>query len=363
MSRSPAQGLFEQITHARQKSIPTAYEDNDPYRVVKKSPRLGSNSDNSSDFDIVHSRTASDSSTSRLYPLPTSSHDYEDPYAKLQQKKWRANNLSDRANSYLPYSHHQRDPNQKTEPIYIEEYATPQSNSLGVGSMLHDNITDQINMNRRPSQLPNQISETYADKMAALPVDTKRRKQRRLCGLRYRTLALISVLIIAVIVIVWFFVWPRVPSLFIEDVDNVGTLQVVTNSTKMSFSTQWQLNMTADNTANWVPTHISSLDVSIRDDSTHLAFGNGSASNIVLSPRKKSTIIVPMTINYETMSNNDTTFQDLYNACGVQVTSSMPFENQQDVLNVTLQVTFHIAGIVWSPTQEIPVSGLMCPTT
>ncbi|KAI8059961.1 uncharacterized protein B0P05DRAFT_558220 [Gilbertella persicaria] len=338
-------------THARQISLPTVYEDNDPYRIVKKSPRIA-NSDHSSDFDAVHSRTASDSSTSRLYPLAP---DYEDPYAKAH-KKYR--HISDRANSYLPYSHHLRDPNQKTEPIHLQEedYIAPPL-SLGVGSMLQDNITDQINMNRRPSQAPH---APYTDKI--LPVDIKRRKKKRCCGMRYRTVAFLSLLAVAVIVVVWFFVWPRVPSLSVEDVDNVGTLQVVTNTTKMSLSTQWQLNITADNSDNWVPTRISSIDVTIVDDSTQLAFGAGSTGSLVLSPRKKSAIAIPMDIHYETTLTNDTTFQDLYNACGVQVTSSMPFENQQDVLNVTLHVTFHIAGIVWSPMRDIPIHGLICPT-
>ncbi|CAO0790079.1 unnamed protein product [Mucor circinelloides] len=368
MSYSPPSDPFHHSNHNRQSSLPTVYEDNDPYRVVKKSPRLGSISDNS-EFDAVHSRTASDSSTSRLYngamALP-SSNDYEDPYAKCNYKKWRASTISnhnninnDRANSYLPYSHHQRDPNQKTEPIYIEEYTAPASTTLGMGSMLQDSMTDQINM--RPSQQP-QIPD-YNDKMSTLPQMKKRKQKKRCCGLRYRTIAFISLLSIAIIVVIWYFVWPRIPEMRLDDVDNIGSIQVVTNTTKKSMSTSWLLNMTADNSANWVPTHISSIDVSITDDKTMQTFGNGTSPSMVLAPRTSSIVCIEVDIYYASDSANDTTFQDLYNACGVQVTSNMPFENQQDVLNITLHLTYHIAGIVWPYQRQVPFTGLVCPTS
>ncbi|KAI8636110.1 hypothetical protein BD408DRAFT_448679 [Parasitella parasitica] len=364
MSYSPPSDP-QHSNHNRQPSLPTVYEDNDPYRIVKKSPHLGSISDNS-EFDAVHSRTASDSSTSRLYNgamgLPPS-NDYEDPYAKCNYKKWRAsitnNHGSDRANSYLPYSHHQRDPHQKTEPIYIEEYAAPASTTLGMGSMLQDSMTDQINM--RPSQQA-QIPD-YNDKMSTLPHMKKRKQKKRCCGVRYRTIAFIAVIFAAIIAVVWYFVWPRIPEMTLDDVDNVGSIQVVTNTTEKSMSTSWLLNMTADNSANWVPTHINSLDVSITDDKSLQSFGNGSLSSFTLPARAKSAVYIPIEIYYASDTANDTTFQDLYNACGVQVTSNMPFENQQDVLNITLHLTYHIAGIVWASQRQVPYNGLICPTS
>lgn len=290
------------------------------------------------------------------------SNDYEDPYAKSNYKKWRASTISnnnDRANSYLPYSHHQRDPNQKTEPIYIEEYTAPASTTLGMGSMLQDSMTDQINM--RPSQ-QTKIPD-YNDKMSTLPQMRKRKQKKRCCGLRYRTIVFITLIFIAIIAVIWYFVWPRIPEMTLDDVDNIGSIQVVTNTTEKSMSTSWRLNMTADNSANWVPTHIKSIDVSITDDKTQQSFGNGSTSAIVLPARTKSFVDIPVDIYYASDSANDTTFQDLYNACGVQVTSNMPFENQQDVLNITLHLTYHIAGIVWAYQRQVPFKGLMCPTS
>lgn len=41
MSYSPPSDPFQNSNHNRQPSLPTVYEDNDPYRIVKKSPQLG----------------------------------------------------------------------------------------------------------------------------------------------------------------------------------------------------------------------------------------------------------------------------------------------------------------------------------
>ncbi|KAI8975080.1 hypothetical protein BDF20DRAFT_876818 [Mycotypha africana] len=367
-------------------------------------------SDNNSEFDAVHSRTASDSSTTKLY-TGIALNDYDDPYATKSpynnNRKFRnsfnspspgsvmnnptsTNNSSMnsslntllsshsqhdqlRANSYLPYSHHARDPNQKAEPIYIEEYSAPATTSLGVGSLLHDSMLDPYTQPHH--QLNSSHGKTIDSKVSndkdlhdeeALPehlLKKRRRKQRKCCGLRLLTVGFISVVVTVIIVLVWYFVWPRIPSMTLDDVDNIGSIQVITNSTRKVMSTQWLLNLTADNSVNWVPTRIQALDIFITDDKTNQAFGNGSSGFFILPPKKKSIVTIPMTIFYASDNVNDTTFQDLYNACGVQVTSNTPFENLQDSLNVTLHLTYHISGIAWTYNRDIPYQGLLCPTS
>lgn len=278
----------------------------------------------------------------------------QDPYAS--KKKWK-NPTEDRANSYLPYSHHQRDPNKTCEPIYIEEYSTPASTTLAMGSILQDNITDIMPQ----PQIQQQQQDHFTDKFVNLSAE--RRKLKTICGLRYRSVLFISLIFIAIVVVIWYFVWPRIPNLALDDVDNVGTIQVLTSSTKKSMSTQWSLNMTADNTANWVPTRINSIDILITDERTQQSFGSGNSGWIILPPKQKSMIPILLDIYYESYNVNDTTFQDLYNACGVQVNSNTPFESRQGVLNVTLSVTYHISGIVWPTTKQMHINSLICPTS
>ncbi|KAI9275340.1 hypothetical protein BY458DRAFT_555017 [Sporodiniella umbellata] len=326
------------------RALPIVYEENDPYRAVKKSPKVLDS--DSSEFDAVHSRTASDSSTSKLYH-PTI--DYDDPYHKRKPKQRE----KDRANSYLPYSHHRRDPAQSPpSTMYIEEYIPRASTTLGVGSMLQESYVEPMSP-PAPRETPRMIIEE-------LP---KKKGRRTCCGLPYRTLALITLLWVAMIVIIWYFVWPRVPNLTIVKVADETDIKVITNSTKKSISTQWNVTVSADNFANWVPTRFHSIRLQLEDTKTGEAFGSGSSGFQIFPPRQKHEFFMNVTIAYQTEDLNDTTFQHLYNACGVQISSNVPTENRQDALNVTLTATYDIVGIVWYPTRNITVRGLICPTS
>jgi hypothetical protein len=306
--------------------------------------------------DVAHSRTASDSSTSKLYNSPI---EYNDPYYNKKQPNREPN----RTNSYLPYSHHRRDPSQPpASSMYIEDYTPHTSTTLGVGSMLHDSLAEQIDNTRftSPATAAAKQTDTIIQELAQ---NKKKKRKTFCCGLGYRSIAFIVILFIVVIAIIWYFVWPRVPNLSVSDVDDNMNIQVVTNSSIKYISTQWNMSLTADNSENWVPTRFDSIDFILSDERTSAVFGNGTLGSTVLSPKKKSLIIVPIDVYYETDSINDATFQDLYNACGVQISSNTPYENSQDLLNITIHVTYHIAGIVWTPTANITVRGLGCPAS
>ncbi|KAI8879878.1 hypothetical protein K501DRAFT_255991 [Backusella circina FSU 941] len=341
-----------QYSNQKQVSLPTVYEENDPYRTMKKTPRLESISDNS-DGNVVHSRTASDSSTTKLNTTIPQRSFYDDPYSNRKPRATRVE--TDRAYSYLPYSHHQRDPNQAPPTtIYIESESAPPSSSLGIGSLLHDDNYASMNEPIRHKE-PNHHQNSMA-----LPERKNRRK--RICGLSYRMAALLLLVFVIVIIVIWYFVWPRVPSLSLDDIDVNDQLKIPTNTTQKTISTSWLVNISADNSANWVPTRIQYWDVTITDDTTNRLFGQGQTGSFVLPPRKTSIITLPMNIYYETTNENDTTFQDLYNACGIQEKTPVADQTKQGRLNATFHVTHHISGIVWSPTSSIPAIGLDCPT-
>ncbi|CAO3657082.1 unnamed protein product [Mucor hiemalis] len=235
-----------------------------------------------------------------------------------------------------------------------------------MGSMLQDSMTDQINRgggSYQPERIenPNLIS----DKMVNLQSEMKKKKRqrKRCCGFRYRTVAFAASAFLGLIILVIFFVWPRIPDLKLIDVDNIGSIQVVNNATKKSYSTLWSLNITADNHANWVPTRISSIDFTFVDNETEEHFGNATAGALVLQPKADTSFNVTMPIYYESSRFNDTTFQNLYDACGVQVNSNSPSEYKQDKLNVTLYVTYHIAGIAWPTRKQMKMNDLVCPTS
>ncbi|KAG1445051.1 hypothetical protein G6F56_010052 [Rhizopus delemar] len=334
------------------RQIPAVQEENDPYRVRKNHRHLNSDS---SDFDIAHSRTASDCSTSKLHNSTTDSND---PYSHYKQpKKKFISKEPYRVNSYLPYSNHYRNPKQPfTSFTYIEDELPRASTTLGIGSLLYDNLPDHP-IHPPPIHSVNDQKEMLSE----LP---KKKKQKHICcGLGYRSIALITFLCLSVIAIIWYFVWPRVPGMSLSSASDDTSILVVTNSTINSITMQWNLTLTADNTENWVPTRFHSIDLVLYDHSTSVVFGNGSSKPFVLAAKKKSQIVIPVQLHYETDTLDDATFQDLYNTCGVQVSSSSPSDNTQDLLNVTIHVAYHMVGISWTPTTSINIQGLSCPTS
>ncbi|KAI8381387.1 uncharacterized protein BYT42DRAFT_598207 [Radiomyces spectabilis] len=373
--------MYENGRHIRQ-NLAALENSHDPYRAVRKSFRSVESS--ASGSDGIHSRTASDSSTSRLAPnasvmsssaRPTTYNDYhyynDDPYANASRhtpniKPWRLQgNDPDRTNSYLPYSHHSRDPLQPIAPIYIEDDTLSTSafpEKAGAGSILQDDIVMDMSDRAPTTMLP--IKDEGVTDFDPLP-ELKRKKKRRTCfGLSRWMIAFFAVIVAAVIAVIWYFVWPRVPELTLLDADMLIPTVWTTNSSQ-SMYTIWGVNLTADNSDNWVPTHIRELVIEAKDLNTNARFGQGRVGPLVLPARSSEIISFNITISYTAQSESDATFHDLYNACGVQVKPSAPEPtDQQELLDLALDVTYHIRGIAWPYHRSIrPENGIVCPTS
>ncbi|KAL0074471.1 hypothetical protein J3Q64DRAFT_1770304 [Phycomyces blakesleeanus] len=409
---------FESPSHRHQNST---YPDSehDPYRKRKAVPVHSTPSDRDP-LDGAHSRQGSDSSTSGLatnaanVALRPNYSDYDtnntntitkninkgpnkstnantrininintistdiDPYCPSRGLKEKKRLLpTQRANSYLPYSRHNRDPCQQPAPIYIEDnppcFPIPDKEG-GVVSMLQDDLcildirAQQAALNQQqqqdkenekdgqdPLQKLNHLHPTSST-LENLLLSRKRRKFWK----KRRTLAGLVVFLIAVGV-TWYFVWPRFPTVALIGADVTNKTDWTTNST-LSMKTSWRLNMTADNSANWIHTRFTNIAVTLTDVNTLEQFGQGGSGPLILSGRKKQPISIPLNIFYSTNMAGNRTFQDLYNACGVQVRNPVPAE-QQETLQVVFHITYSIVGIAWTKTDTIqPVNGFSCPT-
>ncbi|KAG0174370.1 hypothetical protein DFQ28_006648 [Apophysomyces sp. BC1034] len=365
----------------RQHESPSIYQGNDPYRAVRKSHRTDSTDSGRevSELEAAHSRTASDSSTSRLATnaitaqpmqqvlqrdLYTNYDCYDDdPYAipGVDKKKNRTRTDPGRANSYLPYSHHQRDPFQPATPIYIEEpLPTPCREEGGVGSMLQDDLVMDMD---QPSPCPPVPAATHRpspDPEILSEIKKKRPKKRYCCGLRLRTIILVAVLFAAVTGTVWFFVWPRVPHTVLDSIDMIKPLDP--SNTTLSISTTWKVSMKIDNEMNWIPTPITNIAITVLNSHTGVTLGRADSGPMELAPRHKwQAFSVPMNISYSTNKATDPTFKNLYDACGVQIRNLVP-STKQEALQITFQLTYKIAGIAWATTRDIPSpDGIKCP--
>ncbi|CDS05010.1 hypothetical protein LRAMOSA07540 [Lichtheimia ramosa] len=344
------------------------YEENDPYRAVRRE-------------DPAHSRSASDSSTRRLTttPVPDLYNNEDDPYArnggddsnKRTSRAWATN---DRANSYLPYSHHQHDPAAVPAPIYIDD----------VGSMDEQDRTISLQMDPAQSLSSSRVGATRMNTIQRMQAITeeadaeqafkkRRRKQRWCCCCGgksrrwWRNICIASILTAVIIAVIWYFVWPRVPHLSLMEVDNIDDLnawQNKKNSTLVSFNATWIVNMTADNTENWIPTHIRNMAVRVVNRDTTKIIGQGDSGTLVLAPRTKQLVTLQLSMYYYAPSEDDPTFSDLLSACLVNAQGVSLSGSKQDTgLAIDFLVTTSIAGIAWSTTQNIstPV-GFQCPT-
>jgi hypothetical protein len=337
------------------------------------------------DSDQFHSRSPSESSTSRLATSAVNNkaspreayndYDYynqQDPYAPRQsgkkKKKKHQNQQNDyrqtdipekRANSYLPYSNHRRDPYDPIEPIYLEEEHLPSFNSPGsrgpIGSILQDNIVMDMMDQEAPAPHKGQITPITN----ALP-PTKKHKKFKCLGIGGKKLLFIVFTFIAIVAVIWYFVWPRTPTLLFSNADFPTGQDYVYSTDTQTYYAQWNVNFTADNTVNWIPTSISYYEAKAIDKNTGVKIGYGKTGSFKI-PAKTTTQIVtiPIVMNYTQASTSDTTWDDLSASC--IVTKSDPGAVQ--ALNIIFELTCHVAGIVWTQTSTAgPTTGLFqCP--
>ncbi|KAI7856772.1 hypothetical protein BDC45DRAFT_502267 [Circinella umbellata] len=358
----------------------------DPYRAVRRG-------DSGTDFDeilstspgsdIAHSRSASDSSTRKLTgtPAPIPIRDYyeDDPYVRQtnhndytnKRNSYKASYLeriAERANSYLPYSNHQRDPNAPMAPIYIED--TPSSIIAAADKDRTISIQPELmisNNNGGARSMTGAIERVIGGHQPTTIVNegdqlefSKRKLKRRWCGLRKRIIALFVVVFCVVVTLVWFFVWPRFPQLKFTDVDSpIYEYVNDTNTQQMYFNASWVLNMTADNTANWIPTHIRDMAVDVVYRDTNEPFGHGNSGSLQLSPRSFQIIEIPIRI-YHKVDASDQTYVAVANACGPRGYS--PTLTAANSFNIDFLVEVSIDGISWSITRNVSVPhGFSCP--
>ncbi|KAG2228827.1 hypothetical protein BDF21DRAFT_450368 [Thamnidium elegans] len=343
----------------------------DPYKAVRKPP----SPDGYYDSEQIHSRSASESSTTRLSVAPHQASsdiyngDYyqQDPYAPRQvekKKKKKRNNPQQpekRANSYLPYTNHTRDP-YSVEPVYLQEedhlpsFNSPHSHhGRGpVGSILQDNIVMDT-INDENDYYDNNNSNDIHKKEQVLPPSVKKSWWVRL-GISGKKLVFTIFGFLGVIVIIWYFVWPRTPTLHFLD----AGLKSGGIYTQTSMEAVWTVNFTVINEDNWVPTLINNFAVNVLDRSTGEVFGSGNTNRLKLSPRSSGQIIpVDIYINF----TRDATSQTLMN-----LRDSCMFINRdqgsapKQTLDIQFSIVYYIAGIVWNPISTFsPLGYFQCP--
>lgn len=143
--------------------------------------------------------------------------------------------------------------------------------------------------------------------------------------------------VLGVLGIIIYFCWPRLPQLAFksEKVERIGEPADWGPNQQPWLRAAWKLNVTLDNQANFVPTRVKNIELVLMDRDTHQPFAWSRTGPMNLAPLKESIATLVFRVDYESQSVNDTTFKNLYNACGPQMPTEPP------ALNVTMQAGIH----------------------
>ncbi|KAF9573117.1 hypothetical protein EC968_008966 [Mortierella alpina] len=125
------------------------------------------------------------------------------------------------------------------------------------------------------------------------------------------------------------------------------------------------LQVTVDNTDNYLPFRLNSLDMTVwmKIDFTKIGNNDNLPSNYVIKPRQISVISIPMALNYTSLkidTNADGTLQTLFTACKpVPPNSPDPIVG----LNLVFGGKMFVWGLswVWKPEFSFNVDSAPCP--
>ncbi|KAI9343380.1 hypothetical protein BD770DRAFT_447406 [Pilaira anomala] len=268
-----------------------------------------------------------------------------------------------RAHSYLPYSNHAPDFKQSRTELYVEDDTMTMISSNQVDMINGEHTTvqhafsltaqDEINHNNRGRKASDQTDLSLTDKLRLKRQQNQKQSHFHTPSSRRIFIIFCVMTAFTILSIIIYFCWPRIPTLSLksEKVERIGDPADWGPNHQPWLRAAWKLNMTLDNTDNFVPTRIHDIELVLLDRDTDVPFAWSRTGPIQLAPYKDTLYSLVFRVNYESSSVNDTTFKNLYNACGPQIPTESP-------------AIVHITGLVWSSVLMVRPAegeGLRCP--
>ncbi|WVR07461.1 hypothetical protein IAU60_004502 [Kwoniella sp. DSM 27419] len=187
------------------------------------------------------------------------------------------------------------------------------------------------------------------------------RDQRGMCGIRWMTRKLFVFLVfffLAALGVTLYFVIPRAPSFmfyadspFVVDNSTVSFNRVPTN-----FSFSANLNLFGDASASYLPVHFTSLQATLYDETTNKAIATGDWGNKFMEHKAQQPVALPVQFNYAAVNTSDTTWNNMYQACGHKWTGT-----DRPDLKFRLVLRMSIVGLVSHPEISTQISDVTCP--
>ncbi|KAI8339636.1 hypothetical protein BC941DRAFT_468904 [Chlamydoabsidia padenii] len=192
---------------------------------------------------------------------------------------------------------------------------------------------------------------------------TRTRQPKRKCAIA-KGLVYLFFLMIILGGIATFFCWPRTPMVVMDshaERQGAATTWATTPEKRPWMEATWLMNITLDNRDNFIPTRLTRMEMTIVDSLTQNPFATAVLEDLAVAP--KMLVVLSHTVfhvHYSARSDSDTTWQDLYRACGPQLKQGA----ERPSLNVNMKIVFHFLGIIWTSTVNAspPSGGFVCPS-
>ncbi|KAI9258563.1 hypothetical protein BY458DRAFT_548940 [Sporodiniella umbellata] len=182
------------------------------------------------------------------------------------------------------------------------------------------------------------INVKHIDEQSDL--EKNKKKSRYIC--RGKPLcAIISFVLIIMITIAAFLLWPRTPLIRIDR----ATLLSDAKTTEMrhgpinlvAYESGWKIKLIIDNRQNYITTRFNRIKITAKDAMSGSNIGKGQEDSIMLPGNTISSIELPLHINYRTQDPYDTTIMYLQRACNNTKSS-----DSHIALSVHFSVTLYI---------------------
>ncbi|KAL7423410.1 hypothetical protein Q5752_000990 [Cryptotrichosporon argae] len=187
------------------------------------------------------------------------------------------------------------------------------------------------------------------------------RGQRGTCGVPWltrRVLTFVAFFFVAALIVTLYFVIPRAVtfSFYTDSPFSVDNSTVVFNRSPTNFSFTGDLNLLADTSSSYLPVHFSNAVATVYDLSTMMAIATGDLGNYKMPHGSSVAVVFPVTFSYSAANDSDTTWLDMYDACGHEWTGTT-----RPDLKFRLEIRQSIIGMATHATTETQITDVTCP--
>lgn len=186
-------------------------------------------------------------------------------------------------------------------------------------------------------------------------------KRRRVRIARPRLAAAICFALIIAIILLGYFLTPRIPTLTITAKDPIvpvpdkKAMEVTTSPT--GFKMNGTLLVRADNKGAWIPSHIKSLTADVSLTKSKVRVGHGELSGPWIPARQRSKLEIPISFSHKSLNlTGDTTQKMFQDACAHIYTGT-----QRPTLDLGVKLVIDIFGAAGTRETNTDITGLACP--